>query len=109
VHSVSEVRQIEIHTAESLAPDPSHFEVEIAVARFRKYKSPSSYQIPAELIQAGGHKLINSIWNEEELPYQWKEYISLPIYCKGNKTDCSNYQFHKRFFPISFSQSYVRI
>jgi hypothetical protein len=57
VHSVSEVRQIEMHTAESLAPDPSHFEVEIAVARFRKYKSPSSDQIPAELIQAGGEKL----------------------------------------------------
>jgi hypothetical protein len=34
-------------------------------------------QIPAELIQAGGetlrsgiHKLINSVWNKEELPDQ---------------------------------------
>jgi DNA-binding MltR family transcriptional regulator len=36
------------------------------------------------LIQAGGkilrsaiHKLINSVWNKEELPDQWKESISL--------------------------------
>jgi hypothetical protein len=42
--------------------------------------------IPAELIQARGeillsviHKLINSIWNKEELPDQWKEPVILPI------------------------------
>jgi hypothetical protein len=28
VHGVSDVRQIEIHTAEPLVPDPTHFEVE---------------------------------------------------------------------------------
>jgi hypothetical protein len=35
------------------------------------------------------HKLINSIWNKEELPDQWKEPIVLPIYKKGDKTDCA--------------------
>jgi hypothetical protein len=35
--SVSDVRQIEIHTAEPLIPDPSPFEVEIAVAKLKKY------------------------------------------------------------------------
>jgi hypothetical protein len=56
-------------------------------------------QIPAELIKAGGrtirfeiHKLINSIWNKEELPEQWKESIIVPIYKKGDLTDCSNYR-----------------
>jgi hypothetical protein len=46
----------------------------------KKYKLPGSDQILAELIQAGGkmllsviHKLINSVWNKEELPDQWKE------------------------------------
>jgi hypothetical protein len=28
----------------------------------------------------------------EELPEQWKESIIVPIYKKGDKTDCSNYQ-----------------
>jgi hypothetical protein len=61
-----------------------------------RYKSPGSDEIPAEVIQAGGetlqseiHKLINSIWNRQELPDQWKEFIIVLLYC--NKTDCSNY------------------
>jgi hypothetical protein len=50
------------------------------------------------MIQAGGnilhseiHKLINSIWNKEELPEQWKETIVVHICKKGDKIDCSNY------------------
>jgi hypothetical protein len=68
VHNVSDVRQIEVRMAEPLAPGPSRIEVEIAIAKLKKYKSPGSDQIPAELIQAGGekvlsaiHKLINSL------------------------------------------------
>ena len=34
---------------------------------------------------------INSIWNKEELPEEWKESITVPIYKKGDKTDCGNY------------------
>jgi hypothetical protein len=78
VHNVSDVRQIEIHIAEPLVLGPSCLEVEIAIAKLKKYKSPGSDQIPAELIQAGGemllcavHKFITSIWNKEE---EWKEY-----------------------------------
>jgi hypothetical protein len=49
-------------------PGPSRLEVEIAIAKLEKYKSPGSDQITAELYQAGGetlvsviHKLITSI------------------------------------------------
>jgi hypothetical protein len=55
--------------------------------------------MPAELIQAGGeillsaiNKLINSVWNKEELPDQWKESIIVPVHKKGDKTDCNNYR-----------------
>jgi hypothetical protein len=54
VHRVSDVRQIKIHTAEPSIPDPRHFEVEIATAKFERYKSPGTDQIPAEIIQAVG-------------------------------------------------------
>jgi hypothetical protein len=73
---VSDFRQKKVHTADPLVPCPSHIEVEIATAKLKKYKSPGCDQILAELIQAGEillyaiHKLINSIWNEDELPDQ---------------------------------------
>jgi hypothetical protein len=36
------------------------------------------------------HKLINSIWNKKELSQQWKEYIIVLIYKKGDKIHCNN-------------------
>jgi hypothetical protein len=90
VREVNDVRQTEIHTTEPLVPEPSSSEVEIAIEKLKRYKSPGIDQIPAELIQAGGnilrseiHKLINCIWNKEELPEQWKESIIVPIYKKS--------------------------
>jgi len=38
------------------------------------------------------HKLIHSIWDREELPKEWKELIIVPIYKKGDKTDCRYYR-----------------
>jgi hypothetical protein len=61
IHNVSDVRQIEIHSAEPLVPGPSRLEVEISIAKLKKYKSLSSDQILAELIQAGGEKLVSVI------------------------------------------------
>jgi hypothetical protein len=57
VRRVSVVKQIEIHTGEPLVPYHYPFEVEIAIAKLKRYKSPGSDQIPADLIQAGGETL----------------------------------------------------
>jgi hypothetical protein len=57
VHSVNNVRQTEIHTSELSALGPSPFEVVIATAKMKKYKSPHSDQIPTYMIQAGGEIL----------------------------------------------------
>jgi hypothetical protein len=61
VHKFSDVRQIEIHTAEPSVPDPSPFEAEIAIENLKRYKSPGSDGIPAELIPAGGEVLHSKI------------------------------------------------
>jgi hypothetical protein len=100
VHA-SDARQKKVHTAVPLVPGPSHLdvEIEIAIAKLKKYKSPGNDEIPAELIQAGGktllsaiHKLINSIWNKEELPDQGRGSDSVAILKKGDQTDCNNYR-----------------
>jgi len=62
-----------MHTAEPRVPKASSFEVGIATEKLKRFISPGTDEIPAELIQAGGnilcsetHKLINSIWNKED-------------------------------------------
>jgi hypothetical protein len=99
VHGAGVVRQTEIHTAEPFVIEPSASEVEVAIGKLKRYKSPGVDQILAELIQAGGgtsrseiHKIIKLIWNKEELPHQWKESTVGPIHKKGDKTNCSNYR-----------------
>jgi hypothetical protein len=111
--NVSDVRQIEIHTAEPLVPGPSHLEVEISIAEMKMCKSQGSEQITAELIQAGVetllsviHKHINSMWNKEELPDQWTLYIIVPGH-KINLTvviimPCHCLKIRIKFYRISY-------
>jgi hypothetical protein len=57
----------------------------------------TQHNVPEDSHLSGGnilcyeiHKLIYSIQNKEEFPEQQKEYITEPIYKKGDKSDCSN-------------------
>ena len=100
VYEGNDVRQAKIQTVEPLMPEPSIFEVELSIGKQNKNKNkklPGIYQIPGELIKAGGraicgeiHKLIISIWNKEELPEEWKESIIVTFFKKGDTTDCNN-------------------
>jgi hypothetical protein len=111
VHNVNDVRQIEVHTAEPLVPGPSRLEVEIAIAKLKKYKSPGSDQIPAELIQAGTEILLSSIFGIKKnclikgrslLLYQFtKRVIKLTVIIIMG---CHCYQPHTTFYRISSSQ-----
>ena len=99
VLGVSDVRQTEIQTTEPLESEPSVCEIEMAIEKLRRNKSPVINQIPVELLKQGVeqfaleiHKLIYSIWNKEELPEEWKESFIVPLCQKGDKTDYSNYR-----------------
>jgi len=78
-HGFDDVRQTETHTAEPLLLEPSGFEVEMAVEKQKRHRSPGIDQILAELIKARGSQFalryINLllIWNKEELLEYWKE------------------------------------
>ena len=98
VHGVNDVRRTEIHAAEPLVPEPSAFEVEVAIEKLKSDKSTGIDQILAEFIKAGGrtirgeiNKFIICVSNKEDLPEDWMESI-VPICKKGDKTDCSNYR-----------------
>jgi hypothetical protein len=93
----------------------SALEVEFAIGKLKRYKSPDVDQIPAELIQAGGemlrseiHKLIKLIWNKEELRRQRKESIVVPIHKKDDNIDrviieaYHGCQLHTKFYQTFF-------
>jgi hypothetical protein len=116
VHGTIDVRQTEIHTAEPVVPELSAFESEMVIENLKGHKSPGIDQMPAEFFTAGEekfaqiHKLINSVQNKEEMPEEWKEWIVLPFYKKGRKTDVviivEYYIGHlfMKFYPASFCQ-----
>jgi hypothetical protein len=75
--------------------------------------SPGIVQIQAELVQGGGNALLSeicelfhSIWNKEELPQQWKEFIIVPTYKEVIKLTVvivegyQCYQLHTKFHPL---------
>jgi len=93
VHGVNDVRQTEIHTAEPLVPEPSAFEFEIVIENLKRHKSPHIDQVPPELIKAGGRTFHSEIHKlTEELVEERKESIILPIYNKGDETECNNFR-----------------
>jgi hypothetical protein len=99
VHDVNDVRQADIHTAEPLVSEPSASEIEMATEKLKRHKSPGTDLLPAELMKARGrtihseiHKLMNSIWNKEELPEQWQEFIIVSIYERSDTADSRNYR-----------------
>jgi hypothetical protein len=51
VHGIHDIRQMDIHTAEPLVPEPSLVEMDTAIGKLKSYKSPGTDQIPAELIK----------------------------------------------------------
>jgi hypothetical protein len=75
VHNVSDVRQIEVHTAEPLLPGHRHLEVEISIAKLEKDKLPAN--------------LIDSIGKKEELLDQRNESIIVSVHKKADKTGCN--------------------
>ena len=52
LRGINDVTQREIRTAEPLVPEPSTFELEMAIEKLKRYKSQGTDQIPAELIKA---------------------------------------------------------
>ena len=74
-------------------------EVEAAVQLLKKGKSAGIYNIPAELVQAGGEGVIsaftticNKIWQTGEWPTPRTQSLVITLPKKGNLQQCQNYR-----------------
>jgi hypothetical protein len=97
VLGVNDVRQREIHTAEAQVPKPGAFEVEVAIVKPERHKSPGIDQIPAELIKAGDRTIHSEIINLLILfgimnCQASRKIQSLYLFIRSAIKRCSNYR-----------------
>lgn len=78
---------------------PTDLEIREAARSFKDHKSAGEDDIPSELIKYGGDALFlhlrclfSRLWTEEVLPLAWSQSIIVPIFKKGQRTDCSNHR-----------------
>ncbi|VDP04260.1 unnamed protein product, partial [Schistosoma margrebowiei] len=71
----------------------------MAIRQIKSGKAAGPDNISAEALKADVaatarilHILYNKIWDEEQLPKDWKEGILIKIPKKGDLSDCDNYR-----------------
>lgn len=89
---------------QSAEPDiskPTLEVVEKVLKKMKNHKAPGEDNITSELLKKAGdiiicklHEIITKIWDEEEIPEDWKTGLicPIPIYKKGDKLNCTNYR-----------------
>ena len=69
------------------------------IKQLKSNKSAGSDGLAVELFKMGPerltvemHQLIVKVWEQEELPEEWKLGVTHPVYKKGDRLDCSNFR-----------------
>lgn len=81
-------------------PAITESEIEVAIKKMKRRKAPGVDDITVEELEAATlgtglqelHRLFTAIWDQEEIPTEWKHSVIVPIYKKKDKLDCSNYR-----------------
>ena len=95
-----EESDVEVYlTAEPLVKEPSQEEMEKAICNLKINMAPGEDDITAELIKNASQEikkrldaLICTLWRDEKMPDDWKVGLIIPLFKKGNKMKCENYQ-----------------
>jgi len=89
----------EYDTVEQNIERPSLEEVETGLDMLKNGKAPGADYIIPECLKNGGeqlikqlHKLINKIWDQEEIPIAWSTSVLCPVFKKGDTMCCTNYR-----------------
>ena len=74
-------------------------EIRDALKNLKRDKAAGVDNIPAEALREGGeemvnqlHRLINSVWNREEIPLDWKKGLLVKLPKNGNLSNCDKWR-----------------
>ncbi|KAL4113249.1 hypothetical protein QTP88_016908 [Uroleucon formosanum] len=89
----------ELTTVKQLLEAPSKNELEMGLNMLKNGKAPGVDEIVSECLKKGGPclldqllKLINIIWEQEEIPESWRVSVLCPVFKKGDIMECENYR-----------------
>ncbi|VDP59418.1 unnamed protein product, partial [Schistosoma mattheei] len=78
---------------------PTIEEIIMAIRQIKNSKAAGPHNIPAEALKADVaatarilHVLFNKIWDEEQVPKDWKEGLLIKLPKKGDLSNCDNYR-----------------
>lgn len=78
---------------------PTVVEIKTQIKRLKNHKSPDEDGIQGKILKCVDktmiemiHKLIEKIWNTEEIPKDWNMALICPIHKKDDKKECNNYR-----------------
>lgn len=70
-----------------------------AIRELKNGKSPGADKITAEMVKAMGERgtnllleIFKRIWIEERIPKEWEMGLIVPLFKKGDSSDCNNYR-----------------
>jgi len=93
------ITALEYTSVEQLCEKPSEEEVKIGIDMLKNGKAPGDDEIVSEYLKKGGqgllnqlHKLMNTIWEHEEIPEAWRISIICPVHKKGDIMEFENYR-----------------
>ena len=79
---------------------PTLSEVQVAINKLKRNKAGGLDNIPPEFYIDGGithekmlTELLQCIWTKCCMPSEWKTAVIVPLFKKGDKTNCANYSF----------------
>ena len=85
--------------SETNTDPPTLSEVEVAINKLKRNKAGGLDNIPPEFYRNGGITLekvltevLQCIWTICCMPSEWKTAVIVPLFRKGDKTNCANYR-----------------
>ena len=77
---------------------PTEVEVRAVLLSLKRHKAPGSDNLPAELLREGDVvaaelcSLFRMVWEGERIPSSWGDSTIIPVFKKGQRSDCANYR-----------------